>query len=340
MGQERARALEYRRRLDALRSLLDRRGDAAALLRSRVNFAWLTAGGTGHILLSSETAIVAMLVTRDDVVAITQNIEAARLANEELDELDVEVVSVPWWEPAAIDSEALRRLGTSRSAVGDVDLEPELVVIRSVLSDFDRERMTRLGQIARVAAEGALAAAGPGVSENELVADLLGRLPGVRVPVLLAAADERLSRYRHPLPGDTPIRRRVMLVLVAERWGLHVALTRIREFEPPGADLARRIEAVTAVQEALHGASRPGATLGDVIEAGQAAYAAAGYADEWRDHHQGGTIGYQSRERVAIPGDSTVIDPGMAFAWNPSIAGAKAEDTLVLDGSESRVVTA
>jgi antitoxin VapB len=340
VGQERARAQEYRRRLDALRSLLERRGDAAALLSSRVNFAWLTAGGTGHILQSSETAIVAMLVTRDDAVAITQNIEAARLADEEFDGLDIEVASVPWWEPGAIDTEALRRLGTSRSAVRDLDLEPDLVVIRSVLSDFDHERMAILGPIARVAVEGALAAARPGLSENDLVADLLGRLPGVRVPVVLAAADGRLTRYRHPLPSDTPIRGRVMLVLVAERWGLHVALTRIREFEPPGADLARRIEAVRAVQAAMHGATRPGATLGDVIGAGQAAYTAAGYADEWRDHHQGGTIGYQARERVALPGDPTVIEPGMAFAWNPSIAGAKAEDTLVLDGGGQRVVTA
>ena len=333
------RAREFRVRLSALRALLDRRGDAAALLASRVNFAWLTAGGTGHILQSSETAIVAMLVTQDDVVAITQNIEAARLADEELDGLDIELVVVPWWEPFSIETAARRRLGTSRAAVHDLDLEPDLVVIRSVLSDLDRERMALLGQIARVAVEGALATARPGLSENELVADLLGRLPGVRVPVVLAAADDRLARYRHPLPRETPIRNRVMLVLVAERWGLHVALTRIREFEPPEADLARRIEAVSAVQQALHSATRPGATLGNVIEAGQAAYAAVGFADEWRDHHQGGTIGYQARERVAIPGDRTVIEPGMAFAWNPSIAGAKAEDTLVLDGGAQRVVT-
>lgn len=336
----RARAEECRRRLGILRSILDRRGDDAALLSSRVNFAWLTAGGTGHILQSSETAIVAMLVTRDDVVAITQNIEAARLADEELVGLDIEVASMPWWEPAAIDTEALRRVGAGRRMVRDFELEPDLVAVRSILSDFDRNRIAILGQIARVAMEGALATARPGMSENDLVAELLGRLPGCRFPVVLAAADGRIARYRHPLPGDAPIRSRVMLVLVAERWGLHVALTRIREFEPPDADLARRIEAVTAVQAAMHAATRAGATFGDVFAATQAAYAAAGYADEWRDHHQGGTIGYQARERIATPADPTVIDPGMAFAWNPSIAGAKAEDTLVLDGGEQRLVTA
>ena len=340
LGDGGGRAREYRRRLEKLRSLLDRRGDSAALLNTRVNFAWLTAGGTGHILRSSETAIVAMLVTRDDVVAITQNIEAARLADEELVGLDIELAVVPWWEPDAIEAEALRRLGAGRVAVRDADLEPDLVAIRSVLSDFDRDRLTTLGRTALEAMESALATARPGMSENDVVADLLGRLPGCRFPVVLAAADGRIARYRHPLPGDTPIHRRVMLVLVAERWGLHVALTRFREFEPPDADLARRIEAVTSVQAALHAATQPGATLGDAIGAGQAAYAAAGYADEWRDHHQGGTIGYQARERVALPGDPTVIDPDMAFAWNPSIAGAKAEDTLVLDRGAQRIVTA
>ena len=38
-------------------------------------------------------------------------------------------------------------------------------------------------------------------------------------------------RYRHPLPTGTPVRDRLMLVLVAERWGLHVAATRIARID-------------------------------------------------------------------------------------------------------------
>ena len=65
-----------------------------------------------------------------------------------------------------------------------------------------------------------------------------------------------------------------------------------------------------------------------------------GFPDEWRDHHQGGSIGYQPRERVALPGDTTVIEAGMALAWNPSIAGVKAEDTIVIVDGVARTVTA
>lgn len=338
-GGREPRVSEYRRRLALLRSLLHRRDDCAALLSSRVNFAWLTAGGTGHVLQSAEMSVVSLLVTRDDVVALTQNIEAARLLDEELDGLDIDLAAVPWWEQGALEAEARRRLGAGRHVLRDADLGPDLVTARSALTDFDRARMAALGQTARTAMDAALAAARPGMSENDLAADLVGRLPGTRVPVLLAAADARIASYRHPLPGDTTIRSRIMLVMVAERWGLHVALTRIREFEPPSADLVRRTEAVRSVQAAMHDATRPGVTLGKVLDAGRAAYAAAGYPDEWRDHHQGGTIGYQARERIALLGDPTVIDPDMAFAWNPSIAGAKAEDTLVLAGGAQRVVT-
>ena len=336
----RGRADDHRARLRELRSLLERRGDTAAVLTARRNLAWLTAGGSTHVLQSSESTAAAMLVTGDDVVVITQNIEAARLEDEELRGLDLEVAAVPWWEPEAIDAEVRRRLPTGAPVARDLDLEPNLVGSRSALSALDRERLMGLGATAREALEATMETAIPGMSEDDLVADLLGRLPGCRAPVVLAAADARIPLYRHPLPGATPIRTRVMVVLVAERWGLHVALTRIREFEPPDAELRRRIEAVVEVQAAMHAATRPGLTFGDVFEAARAAYAAAGYADAWREHHQGGTIGYQARERIATPGDPTVIDPGMAFAWNPSIAGAKAEDTMVLDDGAARLVTA
>ena len=334
-----ARVAEVHARLRDLRALLDGRGDGAALLTTRRNVAWLTAGATAHVLESAETAIVGLLVTRDDMIAITQNIEAARLADEEFAGLDVEVAAVPWWEPGAIEAEAGRRLPAGQQPARDDALESELVPIRSVLSAFDRERLALLGRTAARAVDAAFEAIRPGRTEEELAADLSSRLPGVRAPVVLIAADERIARYRHPLPGTTPIRSRVMLVLVAERFGLHVALTRIRELAPPGAELARRIQSVAAVQAAMHQATRPGTTFADVFEVARRAYTDAGFPDEWRDHHQGGSIGYQARERIAVPGDETVIRPGMAFAWNPSIAGAKAEDTIVVHDAGHEVLT-
>ena len=335
-----SRRAEVEARLGVVREIIARRGAGAAALAWRRNVAWLTAGGESHIVLSTDTGVATLVVTASDVVAVTQNIEVARLGDEELGGLGIEAVAVPWWEADAIDREVARQAGGT--IVRDAEIEAELSAARSLLSPFDRARLASLGRDAGAAVAAALDDVAAGMTELELAASLLGRMPTARAPVLLVAADERIARYRHPLPKSVPIRGRVMLVLVAERWGLHAAVTRFRELEAPSQAVADARDAVSSVERALHQATRPGATLGEVFAAGQAAYAAVGQPDAWRDHHQGGTIAYQGRERVATPGDRTIIEPGMAFAWNPSLPGVKAEDTFILDedGGRRYVTTA
>ena len=69
-------------------------------------------------------------------------------------------------------------------------------------------------------------------------------------------------------------------------------------------------------------------------------YAEVGFPEEWRRHHQGGLTGYRSREVIAGPGVATEIAVGQAFAWNPSLPGAKAEETFVLTSGGPEVLTA
>jgi Xaa-Pro dipeptidase len=335
------RKVEVERRLAIVRRLAVARGAAGALLSSRRNFAWLTAGGSSHVVLSSETGVASVLVTPTEAAILTSRIEARRIAEEELAELPFEVHAVPWEEPEAVARAARTRAGPG-GLLDDDALEPGLFAHRALLAALDQARLGWLGERAGSALQQALDEARPGQQEDEVVAAavaMLGR-QGIRCPVVLAAADDRIERYRHPLPAAAVIHRRLMLVLVAERWGLHAALTRIREFEPPDDALVARIEATRAVEQAMHEATVPGATLGAVLDATRAAYERSGFPEEWRLHHQGGLIGYQARERVATPGDPTAIEADMAFAWNPSITGAKAEDTFVLgpDGAR-RIVT-
>ncbi|WP_292040456.1 coenzyme F420-0:L-glutamate ligase [Massilia sp. UBA6681] len=56
-----------------------------------------------------------------------------------------------------------------------------------------------------------------------------------------------------------------------------------------------------------------------------------------REHHQGGITGYRAREVVTGPTTATLLEEGMAFAFNPSFAGLKIEDTFLLgpDGLEN-----
>lgn len=331
------RAHEVERRLAQVRELLELRQADAVLLSSRRNFAWATAGGVNHVVLASEEGAAPILVNASDAIVLAPINEAARVEEEELGGLPIQVLSLDWHDSGAILSEARMRAGNS--ILFDADIEDELRRRRSILSPFDHERMDWLATRVRGALSVALRAVVGGESEESVAADVIAALAadGVRAPVMLAAADDRIARYRHPLPSPKRISKRLMLVTVGERWGLHVAATRFRELERTDEELGDRIEAVAQVHAAMVAATQPGATFGDVLDAARRAYAETGYPDEWRFHHQGGSIGYQGRERIAVPGDATPVEPGMAFAWNPSIAGAKAEETFVMrdDGTRS-----
>jgi Xaa-Pro aminopeptidase len=334
------RRAEVEGRIETVRRLLHERRAGGVMLSTRHNFSWLTRGGVNHVLMATQNGAVPLVVTARDVIALAPTNEADRIAEEELDGLPIEVRPVPWHDDAA--GRRLAEAEAGGALLDDVDLEADLLMHRSRLGPVEHERMVVLGRLAVSAAETGLAAVTSGDTETDAVAAMTEMVArnDARAPVVLAAADARIARYRHPLPAGAEIHRRLMLVLVVERWGLHAAVTRIRELEPPDAELARRNEAAAGILEAMHSATRPGAMLGAVLSAAQSAYRDSGFAHEWELHHQGGSIGYQSRERIAVPGDGTPIEPGMAFAWNPSITGAKAEETLLLlpDGGQ-RVVT-
>jgi Xaa-Pro aminopeptidase len=336
-----ARAAIVASRIEALRALVESRGAAAVMLDSRRDFAWLTLGGLNHVLLSAEAGVAPVLVTRDAAVVLAPVNEYDRIADEELRGLPLQTVSLPWWDDAAAEREA-RTLAGDGTILHVRDVAAELEALRSALAPEEHGRLEVLARAVDDALTGALRSVAPNEIEERLAGDIGARLAshGARLPVILVAADERIGRFRHPIPTDTPIRRRVMVVLVAERWGLHVASTQFREFQARDADVQQRAAAITDVTARMRDATTPGNRFGDVLTAARAAYAEHGMRDEWTLHHQGGSIGYAARERIAKPDDRTPIRAGMAFAWNPSAVGYKAEETLYLDSDgEQHILT-
>ena len=331
-----SRAAEVERRIAWLRSSLAERGAGGVLLASRASFAWATLGGLNHVVAGSDAGAVPLLITADGACAIAPVIEAARIAEEELSGLPIEVSSVEWEDPRAIGAEVARR--ATGAVLREDDLGDALVDRRSQLVPAEHARMRDIASEVVAAIEATLSEVRPSHMEHEVAGRVAGRLlsSGIRAPVLLVAADERIERYRHPIPTSTPVRGRVMIVVVGERWGLHAAATRIADLEPAQApaDLQRRASATATVLEAMRAHTRSGATLDDVLAAAREAYAATGFADEWRLHHQGGTIGYAPRERIAVPGDRTTLWPGIAVAWNPSVTGTKLEATMIVTAGD------
>jgi Xaa-Pro dipeptidase len=153
--------------------------------------------------------------------------------------------------------------------------------------------------------------------------------------VILSAVDERFRIYRHPVVVGASLKRYVALNVCTRRWGLVVSTTRMLHFGEPGEKLAEAWRLGPKVNAAMWAASRPGNTLGEVVEAARKAYREIGFPDEWKLHHQGGPILTLERLFLAQPGDRTKIVPGMVLAWNPTVQGTKFEDTVVVNADGS-----
>lgn len=130
-----------------------------------------------------------------------------------------------------------------------------------------------------------------------------------------------------------------MLNLCTRKWGLAISITRFVHFGQLPAELASRFKSAAQVNGALLAATKVGTTSAQLFRVAQAAYAAEGFPGEERFHHQGGPTGYGEREWLATPeGKETVVD-NQAFAWNPSIRGGKAEDTVMLHNGKIEWLT-
>lgn len=315
------------------------RGVDGVRLRRRSNISWLTDGADTHVDLSDRPGIAEIVWTASPArrIVLTDNIEATRLAAEEFgSEWDLRASN--WWESAAGLTSDLARL----RLVSDWPEDP-IGPLRWSLTDPEIRRVRELGHDAASAMQAAMQAVRPGWSEHRLAGEIVGslRAKNIHTPVMLIASDERLRRFRHPIPTDKPIERIVMAAICAQRHGLTVSMTRLVSFAPLDADLRNRHAAVCSVDRALHGATVPGARWCDALKAGQSAYAAAGFADEWQLHHQGGPMGYELRDFKATPTETRVAVENQLVGWNPSITGTKSEDTLLTSpsGSNGHIVT-
>jgi Xaa-Pro dipeptidase len=331
-----------RSRQQRLRELMARHGLDALLLRRPVNFAWYTNGADNRVDHASPFGVADVLVTLDSHYIFTNNIEAPRMREEQT--LNLEVIEHPWYED---EVRAVREvvgdasLGADFPLEGALDISEEVAPLRYVLDPDALERYEQVGVDAATAVAEAARSLEPAMSEHEAAANLAAacRRRGLFSSVLLAAADDRIVRYRHPIPHAGRIERRAMLVVSAERGGLYANVTRMVHFEEPDTELKRRQEACEAILKRMREATHPGRTLADAFADCRRFYAEEGFPDEWRLHHQGGMTGYASREVIATAQTREEIEVGQAFAWNPSITGAKAEETFVLTEAGPGVIT-
>jgi Xaa-Pro aminopeptidase len=339
-----------------LRELVADSGASGLALTTPGAVAWATGGANPPIdraAPSDPSWVVVPAGGAKQIQVVTTVVEAPRLRAEgPFGELGWPIVEVGWSEAADFVRAAETILGCPAAAVAadghpafGHDASDAVIARRMALSLGEMDDLRALARDATAAVESALRIWRPGATDRAVAGAVAARVEavGASAPVLLVGGDDRLRRFRHPVAVGRPMHDVAMVVLVAARGGLHVALTRYAARPAAIEQLGPGLDAVRAVHCAVLERCRPGVSAAELLGALDEAYEATGHAGAWREHYQGGPIGYAQREFELAPGQDDSIwwkfplPENSAVAWNPSVGGgAKDEDTYLLgaDGVE------
>jgi antitoxin VapB len=330
--------------------LLARECLGGVILNAQHNFSWITGGASNGVDLSRENGAASIFVRKDGRrFILASNIELGRMLAEEVAVDDFEPVEFSWQAEKSLADTVIRQardLANGGEIASDISLHPgtraiegKIAGCRYQLTPQEMDRYRALGRDAGFAMRRVIDEIAPGESELEIAAKLRSELAAAHINsvVTLVAADDRIAKFRHPVPSANLWRTTVLLVTCAKRNGLIASLSRIVCNGEPPARLSRITESAAVVNARLTAATGPGTTGSALYETAAAAYADLGFADEIDKHHQGGATGYRTRDWVAHPKCAEIVQSNQAFAWNPSITGTKVEDTIIVtdDGIET-----
>ena len=320
----------------------------ALVLGRLANFAWATGGRDGFIMIAAEHAAAHLIYTPDEKALVADRIEMPRFQNEE-------GLVPPEWTPVApywhVDRAQVvhwntvaqgKRTGTDTDIVGARKLTGDIARLRYQLLPAEIARYRALGAAAARVLELVADEIAPGMTEHAIASRIANKAigQGIQAALTLVATDERIFKYRHPIPTAKELDKYAMLVLCARQNGLICSVTRFVHFGEIPAEIQAKSAACARVDAAFILGSVPGRPAREVFAGAVDEYAKAGYPDEWRFHHQGGACGYESRDYKASPVSQEVVQLNQAFAWNPSIAGVKSEDTTLVTADGIEILSA
>jgi antitoxin VapB len=345
---------EIQIKTERLQKMLAAENLGGVLINSQHNFAWLTGGKSNGIDLSKENGACFLFISSDGKrYVLANNIEMPRLLTEEISTADFEPIEFSWQEEKSsgdfIYEKAKYLLNHNSEIASDLFLggkvrlaENSIADCRYALTETEIQRYRYLGKDAGEAVGDLFKDINPGETELEIARKVKDALAAKNINsvVTIVAADERIEKYRHPVPTTKKWEKVLMVVVCAKRDGLIANLSRIACAGRIPDELQRKTEAVAYVFAKLLSKTKSGTSGAELYRIAAEAYAEKGYGDEIDLHHQGGATGYKTRDWVAHPASREIVRTNQAFAWNPSITGTKAEETAIGFENGAEIITA
>jgi Xaa-Pro dipeptidase len=325
-----------------IRELLAGKEMSGVILSTQTNLLWFTCGKRNEILKNADISLVYLFITRNKKYLVSSSSDLDRVMNEELEGLGFEPIKYEWYNSSPIDAirklEPSGKIGADFSDSGVENIEADLTELRIDLSAIEIEKIKKFcGEYSMLLTD-FCSALKPGMTERKLADEFNYACSsyGIRVHVMLVGSDERIFKYRHPAVTDKKIDKYILLATGAEKEGLNITITRSVYFGKVPKDISQKQKAVNFIEAAYCSNSKPGVSLKEIFDFGKKAYKDTGYADEWKNHTQGGILGYKAREIVASDSTEYRLKNSNLLSWNPTVAGAKAEDIILVAGNKAQ----
>ncbi len=334
-----------------VRALMDKHDLRGILLKTQANFSWFTGGGINEVTISDILGVTAVLITNTERIIITNNIEAARMIEDEgLSDLEFTIIQYEWHESDEV-KELIKiidpdTIGCDAVGFSYTCLAKEIKELRYSLLPIEIDRYLWLGYKASLAVETILSMVKKGMRECMVTGEVLRMLWYDRIDSICnqSAADERTYKYRHPIATEKNIDKYLLFNVNARKWGLVTTITRSVYLGKLPVDLEKQYTDNLSIECGMISATKINTSMSTLFQHTKDLYKNHGYGDEWMLHHQGGAQGYNNRDYLAYPdSDTEMVCENQCFCWNPSIAGkdygTKTEDAFIVTKDETLMIT-
>lgn len=332
-------------KIEKVRKIIKEEKLSGVLLSQQYNICWLTAGANNHVLWDDQNSLIGILITKDKEIVLAENGDYYRIQDEEFFNYPFEYIKIPWYGPGLsveVKKVVKGKIGVDTSLPGvkdQVNIDGMLSDYRAVLMDSEIERFSVYGKEAAEIITKVAKNTRPGIKESEIAAMLSKEFVenGFNVAVILIGGDNRSLNYRHQVVTDYKIKKHYCFVGVGKKGGFDYPICRAISFGEPPEELKMNNDKIETVYVYLNSLAKIGVNLKEIFNKLPDIYSSVGLdKDEWKNHTQGGTMGYLPRERIICEGVDYVLKENNVIGWNPSLPGVMAEDVYLLkkDGLE------
>ena len=315
---------------------LEKEGLDALVIGRQDNFAWLTSGGDSRVITTSEMGFGYLVVTPGHKWLDSHWMDGRRLLEEQAPDQGYELVTLYWHEGSPVEkilelTEGMR-VGADFALPGARLLGAEITNLHYPLTGLDLERLRWIGSKSSTILSGIAHALEPGISEQELAAEFLRAYAreGMTIDVLIIGFDDRIHRYRHPMPTDSLLQRYALLHPAVRRWGLHANVTRLVHFGEPPDGVRLAMDAVAALGAHVAALLAPGVRFAEILDEQVRLYNELGFPEEWHYHFQGGITGYTLADPARCLDRQARVVERQAYDYFLTITGAKFEELMLL----------